>query len=115
MIRRTLVLLATAVMVGGLMAPLAQAGEVTGNGRLLHVADSKWGTGLHSRSLCAYSGQEDLQYFNEDGTPKAVSTRGSPGHAQSWGKIPKSVRDTFPAEMHPGRACNPMRTTLTEG
>jgi hypothetical protein len=101
-------MLTTAIVVVGVMAPLAHAGEVTGNGRSLHVADSKWGTGLHARSLCAYSGQEDLQF--EKGGSKGV-----PAHAQSWGQIPKSVRDTFPAEMHPGMACNPMRTTLTEG
>ncbi len=115
MIRRTLVLLATVFMVVGLLASLAQAGEVTGTGKTLHVSDSKWGTGLHSRSLCAFSGQEDLQYFNEDGTPKDVITRGDPGHAQSWGQIPKSVRASFPPELHPGMACNPMRTTLVEG
>ena len=106
--RRTLVLLATAAMVAGLMVPLAHAGEITGNGKSLHVENSKWGTGLHARSLCAYSGQEDLQF--EEGGSKGV-----PAHAQSWGQIPKAVRDTFPAEMHPGRACNPMRTTLIEG
>jgi len=108
MIRRTLVVLATAVMVVGPMAPLAHSGEITGKGRSLHVENSKWGTGLHSRSLCAYSGQEDLQF--EEGGSKGV-----PAHAQSWGQIPKAVRDTFPAEMHPGMACNPMRTTLIEG
>jgi hypothetical protein len=108
MIRRTLVVLATAVMVVGLMAPLAHAGEITGNGKSLHVENSKWGTGLHARSLCAYSGQEDLQF--EKGGSKGV-----PAHAQSWGQIPKSVRDSFPAAMHPGMACNPMGTTLVEG
>lgn len=108
MSRRALVVLATAVLTVGLMAPSAHAGEVTGNGKSLHVTDSKWGTGLHARSLCAFSGQEDLQ-FVEGGS------KGVPSHSQSWGQIPKSVRDSFPAEMHPGRACNPIRTTLIEG
>jgi hypothetical protein len=80
---------------------LAMAGEITGNGKSLHVDDSKWGTGLHARSFCAFSGQEDLQF--EDGGSKGV-----PGHAQSWGQIPKAVRDAIgPLGFHPGRACNP--------
>jgi hypothetical protein len=76
------------------------AGEITGNGKSLKIDDGKWGTGLHARSFCAYSGQEDLQ-FGPDADPNA-------GHAQSWGQIPKEVRD-FLATIgaHPGMACNP--------
>jgi hypothetical protein len=107
MVRRILFAAVLAFAMTAALAPFAQAGEVTGNGKSLHVENSKWGTGLHARSLCAYSGQEDLQF--EGGGSKGV-----PGHAQSWGRIPKAVRDTFPAEMHPGMACNPMRTTLAE-
>ena len=113
MFRRAVVAAAAALMVIGMAAPLAHAGEVTGNGKLLHVADSKWGTDLHARSFCAYSGQEDLQFFtdNSDSTAKPEPTKGDPGHAQSWGQIPKSVRDGFPAALHPGMSCNPTRST----
>ena len=62
--RRMLVVVAAVVMVLA-VAPLAHAGEVTGNGKLL-LADGKWGTGLHARSFCAYSGQEDRQFFTDD-------------------------------------------------
>jgi hypothetical protein len=60
----------------------------------------KWGTGLHARSLCAFSGQEDLQDppFSD---PNA-------GHAQSWGQIPKAARDQMaPLGFVPGQACTP--------
>lgn len=92
-----------------LTAGAALAGEVTGNGKSLKLPDDdpgKWGTFLHARSECAYSGQEDAQFPDqEDYDPNA-------GHAQSWGQIPKS--DGFPNRdfltgigFHPGMACNP--------
>jgi hypothetical protein len=89
-------------MVLSLTASLAMAGEITGNGRLLDV---------NGKSACANSGQEDLQWYTTDAdtTLKPVATRGVPGHAQSWGQIPKTVRDSFPAFLHPGIACNPTR------
>ena len=102
--------LSVAAVALSLSASAAFAGEVTGNGRLLHVEDSKWGTGLHARSACAYSGQEDLQYFTDDSdaTPLAEPTRGDPAHAQSWGQIPKEFRDLIaPLGFAPGQACNP--------
>jgi hypothetical protein len=113
--RRVLVAVAAALVVLA-MAPVAHAGEITGNGKSLHV-DGKWGTGLHARSVCAFSGQEDLQFLTSDGDPIPPDqvVKGVPGHAQSWGQIPKAVRDSFPAEMHPGMACNPIRTTFFEG
>ena len=112
---RVLAVAAVTLAIVAMAVPLAHAGEVTGNGTLLH-ADGKWGTGLHARSFCAYSGQEDLQFFTDDGdqTPNDVVTRGVPGHAQSWGQIPHSVRVTLPAEMHPGMSCNPTRSNFGE-
>ena len=92
-----------------LSASAALAGEITGNGRVLKVTDSKWGTGLHGRSECAFSGQEDLHYLDAKGKPLAVITKGVPGHAQSWGQIPKAVRDLLPAFFHPGISCNPVK------
>ena len=85
-----------------LSASAAFAGEVTGNGKSLKVdGGGKWGTGLHARSECAFSGQEDDQFL-------PGGSKGDPGHAQSWGQIPKADRD-FIATLgfHPGMACNP--------
>ena len=113
MFRRSTVVAATTLVILAMAAPFAQAGEVTGNGKLLHF-DGKWGTGLHGRSLCAYSGQEDLQYFTDDGdgTPKSTPTKGDPGHAQSWGQIPKAGRDFLTSiQSNPGIACNPQKAT----
>jgi hypothetical protein len=100
--------LATAAVVLGLTAGSVFAGEVTGNGTLKAV---------HGRSDCAYSGQEDLQWFTDDSdaTRKAVATRGEPGHAQSWGQIPKAVRDELTLiGLNPGIACNPNRSPFEE-
>lgn len=88
------------VMVLGTSA--AFAGEITGNGhKILKVEDSKWGTGLHARSECAYSGQEDDQFL-------PGGSKGDPAHAQSWGQIPKEGRDFLATiGLHPSNACNP--------
>jgi hypothetical protein len=107
--RRIVSAIAAVGLLLALTAGTTLAGEITGNGKSLHVdGGGKWGTGLHARSFCAFSGQEDLQF--QDGGSKGV-----PGHAQSWGQIPKAVRDTFPAAMHPGRACNPNYGPPPEG
>ena len=106
MVRRSITRLgavaAVAALVLSLGASTVLAGEITGNGKVLKLEDGgKWGTGLHARSFCAYSGQEDLQF-------EAGGAKGDPGHAQSWGQIPKEVRDIFGAlGFHPGQACNP--------
>ena len=65
--------------------------EITGNGRLKDV---------NGRSFCAFSGQEDLQWFTDDGDTVRLENpvKGEPGHAQNWGQIPKAVRDSFPAD-----------------
>ena len=110
MIRRLVSAAVTAALFSTLAASAALAGEVTGNGTSLHVdGGGKWGTGLHARSFCAYSGQEDLQF--ETGGSKGV-----PGHAQSWGQIPKAMRDVIaPLGFQPGRACNPNYGPPPEG
>jgi hypothetical protein len=92
-------------------ATAAFAGEVTGNGKQLTV---------NGMSNCAYSGQEDLQFWEPTADPTDPAgqgdpddpvdnfVRGVPGHAQSWGQIPKVVRDAISLEgFHPGQACNP--------
>ncbi|HET7030927.1 MAG TPA: hypothetical protein VFI34_10485 [Candidatus Limnocylindrales bacterium] len=115
MLRRFAAAIGAAALVALLGANLAFAGELTGNGKSLHVENSKWGTGLHARSFCAFSGQEDLQFEDENGVPLETPHKGDPGHAQSWGQIPHDVRSTFPAAMHPGRACNPNYGPPPEG
>src|SRR6478735_5661697 len=108
-IKRLGLSLSVAALALTLTAGAALAGEITGTGKSLHVdGGGKWGTGLHARSFCAFSGQEDLQF-------EAGGSKGVPGHAQSWGQIPKAVRDSFPAAMHPGRACNPNFGPPAEG
>jgi hypothetical protein len=107
------VAVSVAAMVLSLGAGAVFAGEVTGNGKLLHV-DGKWGTGLHARSECAYSGQEDLQFFVDDGDTiaKTPPTRGDPGHAQSWGQVPKADREFLTSiGLNPGIACNPTKSS----
>jgi hypothetical protein len=103
-IRRLALATSSAALVAGLMAQGALAGEITGNGKLLE---------MNGRSECSFSGQEDLQwYFDDDDTmPKPVATRGDPGRAQSWGRIPKVVRDEIAQfGAHPGTACNPIKS-----
>ena len=103
--RRIATALCGAALILSLGASTVFAGEITGTGRSLKVLDGgKWGTFLHARSECAFSGQEDLQYGG------ATITRGVPGHAQSWGQIPKAGRDFLTGlGFNPGIACNPMK------
>jgi len=93
--RLTFVLCAAWIL--SLGANAAVAGEVTGNGKSLKNDD---GT-LNGKSECAFSGQEDND--PEDGPPTGK-------RAQSWGQIPKSVRDFLATiGLHPGTACNPTK------
>ena len=97
--------ISAAAVVLSLSASAAFAGEITGNGTLKDV---------NGRSFCAFSGQEDLQWYADQGDTilKPVPTRGDPGHAQSWGQIPKAIRDQLTvAGFNPGIACNPNKTT----
>ena len=108
MLRRLVAAAGATALIALLGANIAFAGEVTGNGKSLKVEDSKWGTGLHGRSNCAFSGQEDLQYQDENGDPLDEFHKGDPAHAQSWGQIPKGDRDFLATiGLHPGQACNP--------
>ena len=109
--RRIMTAICGAALLLSLGAGAVFAGEITGTGQSVKLDTAgKWGTWLHARSECAYSGQEDLQYRNEDGTPRTVVGRGDPGHAQSWGQIPKAGRDFLTAlGFNPGIACNPIK------
>ena len=74
-----------AVMVLGTSA--AFAGEITGNGKLKDV---------HANSPCAFSGQEDLQWYTNDGdtTLKTDPTKGDPAHSQNWGHVKQATGAT---------------------
>lgn len=108
--RRIATALCGAALLLSLGAGAVFAGEITGTGRSLKILDGgKWGTFLHARSECAFSGQEDDQYLDAAGNPREVVVRGEPGHAQSWGQIPKSFRDLLTTwGYHPSQACNPI-------
>jgi hypothetical protein len=87
-------------------ATSALAGEITGNGVLIEV---------NGHSYCAYSGQEDLQWYTTDADTqlKDVFVRGDPNHAQNWGQIDKATRDYLTSiGLNPGLACNPTRSTF---
>lgn len=115
MSRRLVSAVSVAVLLLAISASTALAGEITGNGRkVMTIADGgKWGTGLHARSECAYSGQEDLQWFQDEGTdqvPVEDPVKGVPKHSQSWGQIPKADREFLTSiGMNPGLACNPKK------
>jgi hypothetical protein len=106
---------ALAVMCFGATAALA--GEITGNGKPLWTGTfTDPATGevfhtLHGKSACAFSGQEDLQFVDDNGNPLATPTKGVPGHAQSWGQIPKDFRDFLTSVgANPGNSCNPTKS-----
>ena len=113
MVRRLVTAVSLASLMVVLLAGVAMAGEVTGNGKNKQIEDSKWGTNLHARSVCAFSGQEDLQYFSGEGgnTDPHPKTPGVPARAQSWGQIPKEVRDNpeIFGGLNPGTFCNPIK------
>ena len=71
------------------MSP-ASAGEVNGNGKVTGAVGK-------AQSICMYSGLED----GSEGGPSG------PGTTQSWGQIPKQIRDFLATQgEHPGDACN---------
>ena len=89
--------LAAAVM--AVSASPAVAGEVTGKGKPTAAP-------AHTNSICAFSGQND-------GEPPAGRTA---AHVQSWGQIPKEVRNVLRTEgSHPGDACNGRTGFLSGG
>jgi hypothetical protein len=79
-------------------APSAFVGEATGNfartGKTTPIAN------FVASSICSFSRQNPERFLYPS------DPYFEPGRTQSWGQIPKSVRDSFPAEMHPGKACN---------
>ncbi len=77
---RLFIALASVVAVLAFAASSAFAGEITGNGKLKEV---------HGNSPCAFSGQEDQQWYTDDSdsTLKSNPTKGDPAHSQNWGHV----------------------------
>jgi hypothetical protein len=111
MTRRLVSAICATALIAIISAGAAFGGEITGNGKSLKVdGGGKWSTGLHARSECAFSGQEDLQFLDDAGNPLAETHKGTPGHAQSWGQIPKEGRAFLTSiGQNPGLACNPKK------
>jgi hypothetical protein len=109
--RKTTRLFLAAGTVAALLAVSASsalAGEVTGNGKLKTV---------QGHSFCAFSGQEDLQWFTDDGDRVRLENpvKGVPGHSQNWGQIDKATRAFLTSiGQNPGLSCNPNRSTFGE-
>lgn len=84
----------TAVTLMTLGTGTAFAGEITGQGDLKPV---------NGNSPCAFSGQEDLQWFttDEDITPVATFVRGAPSHSQNWGHVKQALGLTGGANSVP--------------
>lgn len=85
--QRTMVKFVAAVSVPAMMAlgtSTAFAGEITGKGRLKPV---------NGNSPCAYSGQEDLQWYTDDSdtTPVTAPTKGLPAHSQNCGHVKQAT------------------------
>ena len=67
-----------------LTASPAFAGEITGNGNL---------KGVNGNSPCSFSGQEDLQWFDENGVRLEDPIKGELGvpHSQNWGHVKQAT------------------------
>src|SRR5215213_11262230 len=92
--RSFLAAMVCAAVLTGANATAAFAGESTGNGKETPIANDI------AQSICSFSGQNPEGLDPND--PEF-----EPGRTQSWGQIPKEVRDQLAQEgMHPGDACN---------
>jgi len=87
----------TATLLVSLSVGSVLAGEVTGNGKPTPIGAPGDLDPPHANSICSFSGQND-------GNPPLGRTA---AHVQSWGQIPKAIRDAIALEgAHPGDACN---------
>jgi hypothetical protein len=82
--------LVAAIVLISLSAGAALAGEITGSGKPTPIKE------FRAKSICSFSGLND-RVQGEGPT----DTR-----AQSWGQIPKAVRDVIAVEEHPSIGCN---------
>jgi hypothetical protein len=90
----------SSVVVAAVGAGSAFAGESTGNfertGKTTPIAT------FVASSICSFSGQNPERFLD----PTDPESGFEPGRTQSWGQIPKQVRDVIRATEHPGIACN---------
>jgi hypothetical protein len=89
----------SAVAITGATAGAALAGESTGNfertGKTTPIA------GFVAHSICSFSGQNPELFL------PPTDPGFEPGRTQSWGQIPKEIRDFIATQgEHPGDACN---------
>ena len=107
--KRALLSAVVSVAVAACAAGSAFAGETTGNfGSTKSQGKNNTETPIgvateedpHAQSICSFSGQNPEAFLPE------THPDYEPGRTQSWGQIPKAVRDTFPAFLHPGSSCN---------
>ena len=99
--KRRFVAAVSAAAVLALGASGAFAGEITGNGTLKTV---------HGNSPCAFSGQEDRQWFTDDSDQVPVSDpiKGVPNRVQNWGHTKQAAGLTGGANNVPAAdwGCN---------
>ena len=91
---RLFVALVSVVATMAFVAGTASAGEITGNGKLKTV---------HANSPCAFSGQEDRQWFTDDSdtVPLENPVKGVPAHSQNWGHVKQATGLTGGANSVP--------------
>jgi hypothetical protein len=98
---RFILALAAVAAAMALVASTASAGEITGNGQLKTV---------HGNSPCAFSGQEDRQWFTDDSDTTRLDNpmRGVPAHSQNWGHVKQATGLTGGANSVPAAewGCN---------
>ena len=101
---RFILSLGAAILLVAFSVSTVLAGEITGNGKY---------KGTNGRSACSFSGQQDLQWYFDDGqqNPKPEGTKGVPSHSQSWGQAKPGWDFLISIGLHPGQACNPNRAT----
>jgi hypothetical protein len=118
MLRRTLTAAVVVALLAAFAAGSAIAGETTGNfGSTTSKGKNNRETPIgqapenapHAQSICSFSGQNPERFL-----PETIVVDGQtvpnpdyePGRTQSWGQIPKAVRDTLPSFLAPGSSCN---------
>jgi hypothetical protein len=98
---RFILALAAMTALMAFVASTASAGEITGNGTLKTV---------HGNSPCAYSGQEDRQWYTDDTDQVALDNpqKGVPAHSQNWGHVKQATGLTGGANSVPAAewGCN---------
>ena len=75
--------------------PSASAGEAQGNSSAGNINET--GMRGHANSICAFSGQNPERFLDPS------DPNYEPGRVQSWGQIPKAIRDIIATQgEHPG-------------